>query len=127
MIGPSESRLHKWQLKMIEKFDRWFTSPACVWQTLIVCVLIVVVELSFPSLDPHYFILLFILTVYSAVTQPALAQSGASTIQRLETIMERQQEVINSLLKLQEEQVEELEETSEILEDVHELLRRQEP
>lgn len=126
MIGPPESFVHRWQTSALARFDKWFTSPSCVWQTLFVCAVIVVVEVVRPSLDPHFFILLMVLTVYSAVTQPALAQSSATTSKKLETIMERQQGVIDTLVLLQKEQVEELEETSEILEDVQQILRRQE-
>ena len=127
MIGRPESRVRQWQDRALVRFDLWFTSASCVWQTLVFCGIIVVIEMVRPDLDPHFFFLLMILTVYSAITQPALAQSSAATAKKLETIMERQQKVMDALLLLQKEQAEELEETSEILEDVHEILRRQEP
>ena len=134
MIGRSDSRIRRWQNNALFWFDEWFTSPSCVWQTLFACIIIVVVEVSWPNLDPHFFFLLMILTVYSAVTQPALAQSSAVTIGKLETlienqqaVMERQKEVIDTLVLLQQEQITELEETGEILDDVHEILKRQEP
>ena len=41
--------------------------------------------------------------------------------------MDRQKEVIDTLVLLQQEQITELEETGEILDDVHEILKRQEP
>jgi len=127
MIGRPESRIRQWQTRALERFDVWFTSPSCVWQTLFVCAIIVIVEAVRPDLDPHFFVLLMVLTVYSAITQPALAQSSAATAKKLELIMERQQGVMDSLVLLQQEQVEELEETSEILEDVQQILRRNEP
>ena len=114
MIGPEESFIHRWQTKALSWFDNWFTSPECVWQTLFVCVIICIIEVVWPNLDPHYFYLLAILTLYSAVTQPALAQSSAATTRQLQTIIERQAKIIEMMH-------EELEETNEILEDVRDL------
>lgn len=110
MISPVRS----WQERALISFDNWFTSPECVWQTLFVCVIICIIEVVWPNLDPHYFYLLAILTLYSAVTQPALAQSSAATTRQLQTIIERQAKIIEMMH-------EELEETNEILEDVRDL------
>jgi len=101
-------RIHALGDRILFAFDEWFTSPGGVWQTLCVCLLIVAVELEWPSIDPHFFWLLMILTVYSAITQPALAQSGALTAE--------------SLRLMEEKQNEELAELGEILDDVKELL-----
>ncbi len=54
-------------------FSEWFQSAAGVWQTALVVGFIVIIEGVFPHLDPNGFWLLYWLTVYSAVTQPALA------------------------------------------------------
>lgn len=110
MISP----IRNWQQKALVSFDNWFTSPECVWQTLFVCILICVIEIVWPTLDPHYFYLLAILTLYSAVTQPALAQSSAATTRQLQTLIERQANIMKMMQK-------ELEETNEILDDVREL------
>ena len=110
MISPIRS----WQDKALAWFDAWFTSPECVWQTLFACIVICVVEVAFPSLDPHYFYLLAILTLYSAITQPALAQASAATTKQLQTIIERQAGIIEMMHQ-------ELAETNEILDDVREL------
>lgn len=66
----------------LRAFDRWFASSGGVWQTLAVCLAVVVVEFCDPRLDPHAFLLMAILTVYSAVTQPALAHTGAEAAER---------------------------------------------
>lgn len=63
--------------KLLEAFNRWFTSTAGVIQTFLITIAIVAVEEFWPHLDPHGFWLLYWLTVYSAVTQPALANVGA--------------------------------------------------
>lgn len=110
MISPVRS----WQERALISFDNWFTSPECVWQTLFACVIICIVEVVWPSLDPHYFYLLAILTLYSAVTQPALAQASAATTKQLQTIIERQAGIIEMMQQ-------ELAETNEILDDVREL------
>lgn len=114
MLGPSESWIHRQQNRALAWFDEWFASPACVWQTLFACVGICIVELLWPDLDPHYFYLLAILTVYSAITQPALAQSNAVTAEQLERLLSRQSDIIALMQQ-------ELEETNEILDDVRDL------
>jgi len=95
---------------LLTRFDKWFVSGAAVWQTLGVCVLIVVVEIAWPTLDPHWFWLLVLLTVYSAITQPALAQATSVQTEQLRLIEERQNN--------------ELAELGELLEDVHEIIRK---
>ena len=94
---------------LLARFDKWFVSGGAVWQTLGVCVLIVIVEIAWPTLDPHWFWLLVLLTVYSAITQPALAQATSVQTEQLRLIEERQNK--------------ELGELNELLTDVHEILR----
>jgi hypothetical protein len=108
MTARWKALTHKWGDRLLARFDAWFTSGAGVWQTLFVCAAIVAVELIWPNLDPHWFWLLVFLTVYSAVTQPALAQAGASTIAKIEEFERRQ--------------AEEMAETAEILADVKKML-----
>lgn len=68
---------------MLQKFARWFRSPAGIFQTLALVALIVIYEMIFPRVDEHGFWLLYWLTVYSAITQPILAYvadiAGAKT------------------------------------------------
>lgn len=70
-------------------FGDWFASDAGTVQTLAVCLAIVMTEFTFPALDPHGFWLLYALTVYSAVTQPALARSGRVSQEALNEIITR--------------------------------------
>ena len=119
MLGKPGFFLRRWQDSALAWFDEWFASAACVWQTLLVCVAIVVVEIVWPSVDPHYFFLLFILTVYSAITQPALAQSNALASDKLEEVLTELQTIISRQAAIIASLQEEMAETNEILEDVH--------
>jgi hypothetical protein len=74
---------------LLRRFDRWFSSSAGVWQTAIVTLAIVAVELARPTIDPHGFWLLFALTVYSGITQPALAHTGSETAELLKRLLEK--------------------------------------
>lgn len=62
------------------KFNRWFTSAAGILHTMMLVLFVVLAEQLHLLRDTHGFWLLYWLTVYSAVTQPALAyvakQSG---------------------------------------------------
>ena len=110
MIQRWKDFTHKWGEKLLFRFDRWFTSGAGVWQTLFVCIAICIVELGWPDLDPHYFYLLAVLTIYSAVTQPALAQAGAVTTEQIRIMEERQ--------------AKEIIEIGQVLDDIHAILRQ---
>ena len=116
MIQRWKNWTHKWGDKLLVRFDRWFSSGAGVWQTLVVCLAICVVEVFWPSLDPHYFYLLAILTVYSAITQPALAQSGAATAEEI-------RKIALDIKRIAEQQSIELEEEGEVLDDVRQILK----
>jgi hypothetical protein len=59
--------------RLLGAFNRWFASAAGVLQTFLMVTAIVVWERFYPHADEHGFWLLYWLTVYSAVTQPALA------------------------------------------------------
>ena len=59
--------------RSLSTFNRWFASAAGVLQTFVLVIIVVVYERVFPHADEHGFWLLYWLTVYSAVTQPALA------------------------------------------------------
>lgn len=70
-IGPTANR-------GFARFNRWFTSRAGVYQTVGVCAILVGLESTGVLHDPQGFYMLYWLTVYSAITQPALAASGRS-------------------------------------------------
>jgi hypothetical protein len=69
-------------------FNQWFGSRPGVWQTLLVVGTFVVLERLFPRIDPSMFALMAWLTIYSAVTQPALALAGRLSAERLERLIE---------------------------------------
>lgn len=116
MIQRWKAWTHKWGEVLLQRFDAWFTSGKGVYQTLFVCLVICVVEVVWPQLDPHYFYLLAILTVYSAVTQPALAQAGAVTSEEIRALTKQLHELTEAIFV-------EVSEEGEILEDVHDLLK----
>lgn len=72
--------------RILDLFTSWFCSGAGVWQTAGITLAIVVLEATHALPDPHGFWLLYWLTVYSAVTQPALAHSGAVQGERMEAL-----------------------------------------
>ena len=74
---------------LLERFAAWFCSGPGVWQTTFITLAVVVVELADRSLDPHAFVLMAVLTVYSAITQPALAYSGAQQGRRTDELLAR--------------------------------------
>lgn len=91
-------RLTDWALRW---FDRWFTSAGGVWQTLLIVLGIVAVETFFPRVDPHMFLLMAWLTIYSAVTQPALAHANAEQSEQIvgleQQILQLEDRLINLL------------------------------
>lgn len=72
---------------LLTAFDRWFASSAGVWQTFAVTVVIVVLERVFPHVDPNGFWLLYVLTIYSGITQPALAHVGTESNKLLHAVL----------------------------------------
>jgi hypothetical protein len=72
--------------RLLSAFAVWFASRAGVWQTLFATSAIVIGERLFPHVDPNGFWLLYVLTVYSAVTQPALAYTGQQSAERLDAM-----------------------------------------
>lgn len=75
---PPLNRLSSW---ILDAFDWWFGSALGVWQTLGLCIVVVIFEHLHPSADPNGFQLLYWLTVYSAVTQPVLAYGNRGSKQ----------------------------------------------
>lgn len=74
---------------VLSAFNSWFCSAAGVLQTAVVVVAIMVLELTHPRLDPHGFWMLYLLTVYSGITQPALAYAGQQGARQMEALEER--------------------------------------
>lgn len=66
-------RVREISTRVLDWFADWFASVGGVWQTLFICCFAVGVEIVFPGIDDHMFYLMGILTLYSGVTQPALA------------------------------------------------------
>jgi hypothetical protein len=77
----------------LDRFNDWFVSDGGVWQTLLLCVAVVVVEQFYPRLDPDHFIVLYVLTVYSGITQPALARAGRVSGERQERMIAKMEEL----------------------------------
>jgi hypothetical protein len=103
------SRLLAWSDWLVLRFNAWFCSRAGVWRTLFVVLGLVVAEQIRPHWDEHGFWLLFALTVYSGVTQPALAVAGQEAARRLEAmqlehrlLLVAVQEVAGGLQRLEE-------------------------
>ena len=69
--------------KILDRFTHWFCSKGGVWQTTLLTLVMVAVEVSDRRLDPHAFFLMALLTVYSAITQPALAYSNEAAARML--------------------------------------------
>lgn len=90
-------------LQAIERFAAWFQSAAGVWQTTAITLGVVALEFLDPRLDPHGFWLLYWLTVYSAVTQPALAYVGAVAAQEARETARTQLRTLQALVTLTQE------------------------
>lgn len=89
--------------RAVERFSEWFESSTAVWQTLAVCFAIVIVEFADPGLDPHFFWVLFWLTVYSAVTQPALAYAARRAAELVRQVLAAIHALVAQILALVEE------------------------
>lgn len=91
------NKLKEWEYRALLRFNRWFTSEGGVYQTFLITVVIVICERVFPHLDTHGFWLLYWLTVYSAVTQPALAFAGSTSSEAVATQLKNMQAEISRL------------------------------
>ena len=67
--------------RVMDAFADWFASAGGVYQTFFVILAVVVGEHIWPRMDWNGFLLLYWLTVYSAVTQPVLAFSATKSAQ----------------------------------------------
>jgi hypothetical protein len=85
-----------WHHRALARFTKWFGSGGGVWQTLVVTTALLLLELVFPNVDKHSFWLLLILTLYSGVTQPALAHAGAESNAMLHTVLVNQKNMLHN-------------------------------
>lgn len=69
---------------------------------------LVAVELGDRGLDPHAFALMAALTVYSAITQPALAHAGQQSAERLDTALARLEGLEQQIVDLERQILERL-------------------
>lgn len=115
-------RWHMWSPpfahRAIERFSEWFESPACVWQTLVACFAIFAAERAFPNVDRNNFGYLLALTVYSSVTQPALAHSAARANQLNAQVLRNQETQMRAILAVLAKLEQQGEETHELLEEI---------
>lgn len=77
-----EEAPRSWHGRLLASFTEWFGSGPGVWQTAVLTVGVVVadfiaVQFFHRQPDPHLFYIMAVLTIYSAITQPALAHAGA--------------------------------------------------
>jgi len=84
----------------LSSFARWFASAAGVWQTAVLVFALVLVEEFFPHLDPQGFRFLYWLTVYSAVTQPALAFVGWQAGVRTDVVLNEELKLIREEIQM---------------------------
>jgi hypothetical protein len=84
-------------LNALRRFGKWFASPFGIYETIIVCLSAVALELVKPTVDPHMFWLLVILTVYSAVTQPILAFIAYESGRHQEKILTHIEKIVEHL------------------------------
>lgn len=80
--------------RILERFNSWFTSAAGVYQTTFVVLGVSVLEFVFRDLDPHAFLLMAVLTVYSGITQPLLAYVSAKSSKSTDRILDRIEEMM---------------------------------
>jgi hypothetical protein len=85
---------------LLDRFARWFASAAGVWQTLVVTVAWTIVEIVKPGMDPSFLGFMAILTIYSAVTQPALAYVGWQAGVRTDTVLNEELKLIKEELQM---------------------------
>lgn len=90
---------------ILEAFSRWFASAAGVWQTFLVTLGVVFVEFAYPDLDPNHFGVLFWLTVYSGVTQPALAYVAVQADNKMDKVLRHIEELAAKGVALDEQEL----------------------
>lgn len=101
---------------MLKRFAVWFASSTGVWQTVAVCLGWVVVERLFPQSDPNGFLLLYVLTVYSAITQPILAYSNKMDTDATDRILQELRTILDRIESMERAIAEDVEDVQESLE-----------
>ena len=71
------------------RFNAGFTSRGGVYQTVAAVLVLVVLEATHVLPDTHGYWLLYWLTVYSVITQPALAAAARFNEEKLEAVLHR--------------------------------------
>ncbi len=84
---------------MLGRFTEWFSSAAGVWQTAVFCLTWVILERVFPGVDPNGFALLYVMTVYSAATQPALAYANRQDTAQMDALLEKIEKLEKKILE----------------------------
>lgn len=82
------------------RFNAWFTSRSGVYQTVAAVLVLVSLESLHILPDAHGYWLLYWLTIYSAITQPALAAAASFNEEKLEAVIHRlgQSDEVNTAL-----------------------------
>lgn len=96
-------------MRGLDAFARWFGSAWGVVETFVVVAGIVALEYLDPHLDPHWFWLLVWLTVYSAITQPALAFGNEKASRQLEEQQRRIEDLVRQVEATEERILEAIE------------------
>lgn len=112
----------KYVVKSIHAFNKWFCSHHAIWQTLLVTVIWVAIEMIFPKIDPNGFILLYILTILSFVTQPMLAYASSVSAEEskksqdmLEQLMRNNIDLLHATIEVIENQQKTIDKLNEIV------------
>lgn len=113
--------------RLIDAFSRWFSSSVSVWQTTAVVLLWVGVEVAQPQLDPHGFLVLYVLTVYSAVTQPALAYAANQSTAAAQTTMRAQEQLLRNSIDTMEAVLEVLRQLRASVDAIEDEVSRESP
>jgi hypothetical protein len=100
---------------MLRRFATWFSSAAGVWQTVAVCMGWVAFERIFRHADPSGFVLLYVMTVYSAVTQPVLAYANRQDTEATDLVLKKLQDVLDQLATMEATIAEDVEDIEEAL------------
>lgn len=85
--------------RILEAFNRWFTSAAGVWHTFILVGIVVILEQTKVLNDHNGFWLLYWLTVYSAITQPALAYVARQGGDREDVILRHLEALVEHVIE----------------------------
>ena len=94
-------RIQDLRAKALFGFSEWFISARGVWQTFFLVSTLCLCEVLFPQIDTHGFWLLYWLTVYSAITQPALAYVSGQSSDHSEDVLARVELLEERILEME--------------------------